>query len=292
MWLRTIVNYQCRYGTSMRVAMTELYSQGGVWRFYRGVSFALLQNPLSRFGLTAANEGALALGEIFPPYIPMAVTTWLASLLAGIWRMMLAPLDTCKTVLQVEGPDGFSLLTSKVWAGDLGCLYQGAFAAAAATAVGHFPWFLTFNYLSKWLPVKTQLWEKLVRNASIGLAASIVSDLFSNSIRVVKTTKQAGAAYSEVISYREAVSLVLEADGWKGLLGRGLRTRVLANGIQSMLFTVVWRYLHEKYIMGAKTKSNGGCDEGDKREEGRDVNQGGITEGSISKGKHHHHKTS
>ena len=66
MWLRTIVNYQCRYGTSIGAAASELYRQGGVLRFYRGVVFALVSNPLSRFGMAAANEGAIALIDALP----------------------------------------------------------------------------------------------------------------------------------------------------------------------------------------------------------------------------------
>ncbi|CAN0436297.1 unnamed protein product, partial [Ectocarpus sp. 12 AP-2014] len=148
MWLRTIVNYQCRYGTSIVAAASELYRQGGVLRFYRGVVFALVSNPMSRFGMAAANEGAMALSDALPVQVSVTFTTWIASLFAGVWRVVLTPLDTCKTVLQVEGPKGFASLMKKVWGGHLGCLYQGATAAAAATAVGYFPWFLTFNYLN------------------------------------------------------------------------------------------------------------------------------------------------
>ena len=32
----------------------------------------------------------------------------------------------------------------------------------------------------------------------------------------------------------------------RGLLLRGLDTKILSNGVQAMLFTVVWRYLEEK----------------------------------------------
>ncbi|CAN0418046.1 unnamed protein product, partial [Hapterophycus canaliculatus] len=93
MWLRTIVNYQCRYGTSTRAAAAELYRQGGVRRFYRGVMFALLSNPLSRFGMAAANEGAMALTDALPGQVSVTFTTWIASLFAGVWRVMLTPLD-------------------------------------------------------------------------------------------------------------------------------------------------------------------------------------------------------
>lgn len=44
----------------------------------------------------------------------MTFTTWIASLFAGVWRVVLTPLDTCKTVLQVEGPKGFASLMKKV----------------------------------------------------------------------------------------------------------------------------------------------------------------------------------
>eukprot|EP00752_Nemacystus_decipiens_P004527 g4134.t1 len=249
MWLRTIVNYQCRYGTSIGAAASELYKQGGVLRFYRGVLFALVSNPLSRFGMAAANEGAIALTDALPTQVSVTFTTWIASLFAGVWRVALTPLDTCKTVLQVEGPKGFASLMKKVWAGNFGCLYQGATAAAAATAVGYFPWFLTFNYLNGLLRKPSAMAWMLVRNAGIGLASSVSSDVCSNSIRVLKTTKQAAAAYDANVTYRGAAALVIEKDGLLGLFGRGLSTRILANGLQSMLFTVVWRYLHDKYVV-------------------------------------------
>ncbi|KAH8050919.1 mitochondrial carrier protein [Aureococcus anophagefferens] len=63
MWLRTTVNYQMRHGGSLIAVMRLLYAEGGVARFYSGMSMALLQGPLSRFGDTAANAGMLALLE-------------------------------------------------------------------------------------------------------------------------------------------------------------------------------------------------------------------------------------
>lgn len=94
------------------------------------------------------------------------------------------------------------------------CLYQGATAAAAATAVGYFPWFLTFNFLNKRIRRPSVKGQVPLRNAGIGLVASICSDLCSNSIRVLKTTKQAAAAYNTQVTYRGAAALIIEADGW------------------------------------------------------------------------------
>ena len=116
----------------------KLWLEGGIPRFYRGLAPALFQGPLSRFGDTAANTAILALLEVkiymsclifytldfndypfpqlefyfscihnyfviyFQPYeLPMAVKTGAASLSAGLWRILITPIDTLKTTLQV-----------------------------------------------------------------------------------------------------------------------------------------------------------------------------------------------
>jgi len=93
--------------------------------------------------------------------------------------------------------------------------------------------------------------NKLLRNAAIGFMSSALSDSFTNSIRVIKTTKQA-AASKRSVSYSEAVAMIFAADGWKGLFGRGLRTRILGNAVQSVLFTVVWRGLADRWSSDMK----------------------------------------
>jgi hypothetical protein len=62
----------------------------------------------------------------------------------------------------------------------------------------HFPWFLTFNFLNKYMPTYDDMLPTLLRNGSIGFTASVVSDVSSNSLRVIKTTKQ---TFSEPITY-------------------------------------------------------------------------------------------
>ena len=63
MWLRTIVNFQYRNGGTFINTYKTLYKQGGIFRFYRGLPFALMQAPLSRFGDTAMNIGVMSLLE-------------------------------------------------------------------------------------------------------------------------------------------------------------------------------------------------------------------------------------
>lgn len=164
------------------------------------------------------------------------------------------PVDTSKTAMQVEGKDGLKNLWNDVATNKSpGPLYRGALASAAATAVGHFPWFLTYNFLNEKLPEissSEDLLLSLARAAFLGLSASCVSDICSNSLRVVKTTKQTAKlgvqedseAESKELSYPEIVSLIIEQDGIQGLLGRGLQTRLLTNAIQGSVFSVLWKY--------------------------------------------------
>jgi len=243
MWMRTTMNYQYRYGTTTTQAMRKLYGEGGVRRFYRGITPALFQGPLSRFGDTAANAGLLALLHDYD--LPIAVKTGTASLTAGLWRICIMPIDAVKTTLQVEGADGLKQIGDKVSSRGPLVLFHGALAAAAATAVGHFPWFFTFNYLQEKIPVPPdgEKAKKLGRNAAIGFVASVVSDTTSNSLRVIKTTRQ---TFPHVVSYPEVVRHIVKEDGGLiGLFGRGLKTRLIANGMQGLLFSVLYRHFME-----------------------------------------------
>ncbi|WPT11624.1 hypothetical protein PSENEW3n2_00005124 [Picochlorum sp. SENEW3] len=240
MWLRTTVNYQYRYGMTTTEALKHLYKEGGVRRFYRGVGPALMQGPLSRFGDTAANAGVLAFMDSHQSTrdLPIGVKTIAASGSAALFRIFLMPIDATKTIMQVEGKNGFPTLVKKVRTNGPTVLYHGALAASAATFAGHYPWFATYNYLNEALPIYEELPKKLMRAAFIGFCASAISDTVSNSIRVVKTTKQTATT---PMTYPEVVRSVIQTDGLMGLFGRGLKTKILSNGLQGLLFSVLWR---------------------------------------------------
>lgn len=259
MWLRTAINYQYRYGTTTMEALTTLYTSGGIPRLYQGLPFAMLQGPLSRFGDTAANALVASLFESLDPtgqLYPVVLRTGLGSVSAAVWRILLMPIDTVKTTLQVDGGEGLKLLRNRVDDQGLALLFNGALAASAATFVGHFPWFLTYNYLSDSLPhaeeivlrqlFGMQLDVKLVeiaRSAFIGLCASCASDVSSNSLRVLKTVRQTGGSDS---SYLDIAKAVTKKEGLSGLFGRGLQTRLFANALQGMLFSVLFKYFQAK----------------------------------------------
>lgn len=238
------MNYQYRYGGTLRTSLSTLYDQGGIPRLYQGLPFAIVQGPLTRFGDTASNVGILALLESIPETaaLPLFVKTFGGSCAAGLWRIFCMPVDTCKTVMQVEGSKGLTVLREKISDEGIGRLYRGSLASAAATAAGHYPWYFTYNFLNDALPAvesKETLLLYLGRSAILGLCSSCVSDCVSNSLRVVKTTKQTA---EEDISYGDALALIIDQDGIKGLFGRGLQTRLITNMIQGAVFSVLWKY--------------------------------------------------
>ncbi|KAF4632395.1 hypothetical protein G7Y89_g5741 [Cudoniella acicularis] len=240
--LRTIMNYQYRFGTSFSAATQTLYQDGGFWRYYQGIGAALIQGPVSRFGDTAANAGILALlqSNSYLKNLPTPIQTIFASLCAAGFRIILIPIDTLKTTLQVQGARGTTVLRQRIKTNGVGSLWWGAIATAAATFVGHYPWFATYNFLSENLPEvpKHPIIVWLLRLAFIGFVASVASDSVSNSLRVVKTYRQVN---NTKVSYAEAARLVILEDGIVGLFGRGLKTRILCNGLQGLLFSILWK---------------------------------------------------
>jgi hypothetical protein len=240
MWMRTTINFQHKYGMSTKQALRALYAQGGLARFYQGLTAALLQAPLSRFGDTAAHAGMMALLEHVD--LPKWMKTLSASVSAALFRIGITPIDTLKTTLQVEGPSGLALLSKRVAEGGPLTLYSGSLGSSFATLVGHYPWFLTYEFLQQRVPAVSGPRAKQIRNALIGFVCAMTSDIVSNSVRVVKTAKQTA---EKNMSYSATVAKIVAEGGLRGLFLRGLGTKIISNGVQAMLFTVIWRYVQE-----------------------------------------------
>ena len=153
--IRTIMNYQYRHGSSLTVATRTLYENGGLRRYYQGMGAALIQGPVARFGDTAANAGILALlsSNGYLTKLPSPIKTIFASVCAALFRMTLTPIDTLKTTLQAQGAGGTAILRQRIRTDGIGSLWWGAFATAAATFVGHYPWFATVWYCSYFLEI-------------------------------------------------------------------------------------------------------------------------------------------
>jgi hypothetical protein len=242
MWLRTTMNYQFKNGGGTFNTLQTLYKQGGIPRFYRGVGFALINAPLSRFGDTAANMTAMTYLE--DSSLNKAQKTFIGSLGAGLWRLTVIPVDAFKSHLQVHGKDGMKILRSKVKTHGVKTLYSGSSAAFTGTVVGHFPWFYTYNYLQENAPYKNtdSSVVSFFRSGSIGFLSSTTSDIISNSVRVLKISKQTNENNH---SYSRIIKDIVKKDSVSGLFLRGLQTKLLLNGIQGFVFVVVFDKLKD-----------------------------------------------
>lgn len=172
--------------------------------------------------------------------LPVGIKTVSASAAAACFRIFLMPIDTVKTTMQVTGK--FSAVVDKIKIGGPLTLYNGAIAAASATFVGHYPWFFTYNFLSEKIPKQDTQVMELGRRAILGFCSSAVSDTCSNSIRVLKVYKQ---SHPEQLTYVQVFRNVLAESGITGLLFRGLETKILANGMQGVLFSILWKHFEE-----------------------------------------------
>ena len=238
MWLRTVMNYQYKNGGTFKEVFLKLYKEGGIKRFYSGIIPALIQGPLCRFGDTFSN--AIILNILKNYNLPIFIKTGLASTTAGLIRIILSPVDILKTNQQVEGGTAIAKLKKRINEKGLLSLYDGAMANGVLTLIGHYPWFVVHNYLDRYLPMyNNSIILSLMRNAFIGFASSCVSDSISNSIRVLKTSIQTGEGKK---SYKEIYEDIKKKEGLKGVFMRGLSTRLLTNGIQGLMFNVMWKY--------------------------------------------------
>ena len=106
-------------------------------------------------------------------------------------------------------------------------------------------WFFTYNLLNEKIPKQDTQMKELGRRAILGFCASAISDTCSNSIRVCKVYKQ---SHPDQISYPQVVRNVIKEDGIRGLMFRGLETKILANGLQGILFSILWKQFEEAFF--------------------------------------------
>lgn len=240
MWIHTVMTFQYRYSGGFIDVVKKLYAEGGIPRFYRGLVPAMFQSPIARFRDIAANEGTMAALE--HSKMPIWIKTMSASMSAACFRVVLMPIDAWKTNNQVDGKKGGLRRLIERTKRNPTVPFRGAAGAMSATWIGHYTWFYTNNQLSASTPKLDSTYGKYARNAAIGFISSVVSDSCTNSLRVLKTVRQTAL---EPISYRDAAATIVEQEGYAGLFGRGLQTRIIANGIQGAIFTVGWKAFQE-----------------------------------------------
>ena len=292
MWLRTTLNYQYKNRLSFTNTLKILYKEGGISRFYRGFTPNLIHTPLARFGDIYANFAILHyfknlenlennnnnINNQFNSNINnhinidnynLAIYTFYGSILSGLWRVSILPLDTCKIICQVQGKNGYNILRNKINVGGLRVLYYGGLGAFSSTIISYFPWFLTYNYLNNFIDSNNKkilfsnsniLNDKdvnikqnsdikqypdskynndtinnLCKYTFICFTSSVISDIVSNFINVIKVSKQSS---KNLLSYDKVINNIINKNGYKELFTRGLKTRIIINGIQGVIIVL------------------------------------------------------
>lgn len=67
----------------------------------------------------------------------------------------------------------------------------------------------------------------------------------------MQTVKQ---THAEKLTMAECARLVINKDGMAGLFGRGLGTRIMTNGLQGIMFNVMWRMGMDYFAAQEKPK--------------------------------------
>lgn len=246
MWMRTIMNYQYCHGGTFKSTFNTLYKEGGVPRLYKGFGIALLYVPMCRFGDILANVGAIRYMDTNEKTkdLSLSTKTFCGNLIAGVWRISISPIDMIKNTMQVNGYKGMGVIRNKIKINGLGSLYHGSSATFTTCVFSDFPWFIVYNHLNQYFDIHHKDLSRsqtIIKNAFTGLCASMITDVLTNSLHVIKINRQ---AHTECIGYRVIVKQVIKKDGYGGLFCRGLKTRLVSNGIQSMMFSVLWKLIY------------------------------------------------
>ena len=151
------------------------------------------------------------------------------------------PIDTFKSNLQIHGKEGVATVVNKVKTSGPRVLWHGSLASVGGSLLGHYPWFFTYNVLQENVPKYNGNLDYL-RSMCIGFCSGTVSDTISNSVRVIKINRQTESA---PISYKESIARIIKSDGVLGLMTRGLKTKILINGIQSSIFVLVYDHINK-----------------------------------------------
>jgi hypothetical protein len=153
------------------------------------------------------------------------------------------PIDTFDVFLQVEGKKGITKLYNKTKVHGIKVLYYGASPWILNNFISTFAWFGVHNYLDT--KYKNNFNENFnIKNGIIGLSASITSDILTNPLRILKIYKQSN---EQNIGYKTTINNIIKEKSFNELMLRGLKTRILTHGIQSIFFIVIWKNLEKTF---------------------------------------------
>ena len=237
LWLRTINNYQYKYGTPLIDTFKLLYKNGGFIRFYRGYVPSMFVASSCKFGELNAYYYSKEMN------LSKLESLFLISSVSSIVKLSIIPVDTLDVFLQVEGKKGINILYNKIRTHGIKVLYYGVNPWILNNFISTFTWYGVHNYLdNKFKHNETINFN--IKNGLIGLSASLVSDILTNPLRILKINKQ---SHFENVSYISSIKKIIKKNGISEFILRGLKTRMLIHGIQNVFFTITWKNLEKKF---------------------------------------------
>jgi len=230
--IRTVINHQYTNGDTFLSSVKNLYKKEGIKRFYRGYIPGLVQGPLIKSGDLIINShiiNNLNTNDIM-------IKTFFSSIIGSGFRCFFIPIDTVKTSLQING--NLKPLKEKINKRGVLSLYNGISSLYVGNFISHYPWFLTYNILDDKLPVYDDN-KNILRNGFLGFCCSASSDSCVNFFKILKVNKQTHKNIH--ITYKDIITEIYHKEGFKGLFLRGLMTKIIGNGLQNMLFMILWK---------------------------------------------------
>ena len=268
---------------SYRIAIRELYQQGGVKRFFKGMNVAALEVPASRFV-------SFGMAEVFRSTLPKEwdrkrSTKYLksgVSAVVGSWTKaaIFCPIDSVKTRLQtysrfekgVIQPSNVKGILRQVYADNgIRGLYKGFTNIGIKGSLNFVPFLIGMDAANEFIPVPTKtnditpnwlLFKQTVRDGLVGSSATMFSDIFTYPLGVIKNLRQATIKHS-VASHFHAfqiknggrppnsnigiAKLIVKENGLSGLY-RGFSARLLALFLGGFGFGITYSKLKRTFL--------------------------------------------
>jgi hypothetical protein len=236
LWLRTINKTQYKYGTGFTQTFKNLYKEGKFYRLYRGYIPTVIDNSLCRFG------DAYVYYYINKHY-PDEVTykkSYLMSLYTIPHKFILTPLDTISANYHVYGDQGKTILKNTLKEHGIKGLYAGGSQIIFLNFFSNYIWFSSFLYLEE--ITKNYRRDSHFINGLNGFIPTVISDIFTNPFRMIKTYKQT----SNGLSYRDCITEIFnQSSSLTNILFRGLNSRIISHGLQSGVYVMLWKALEK-----------------------------------------------
>ena len=235
-WLRTINKTQYKYGTGFSETFKSLYGNGNMIRLYRGFFPAVIDNSLCRFGDAYIY---CYINKHYPEELYFKKSC-LMSLYTIPHKFLLTPLDTISVNYHVYGDKGKSVLKNIIRTHGIKGLYVGGSQIIFLNFFSNYIWFYSFLYLEE--VTKNYRNNSHFINGLNGFIPTLISDIFTNPFRMIKTYKQTsgGLSYSECIS-----ELFIHSSGITNILFRGLNSRIISHGIQGGIYVMLWKSIEK-----------------------------------------------